>query len=379
MSFSKEQAKKEIQKLVERFENKSPQELKIMNEETTKKNFILPLFRALGWDVDSEEVSAEEKISKKRVDYGFKINGITKFFLEAKKPSEDVITDADHIRQAINYSYWQSVPWAILTNFKDLIVFNAEWKGKSLSENRFVTLNYKEFIDKFDDLWLLGRESFEKNLIDEKAVTIGKKQKKEPIGSKILGDMIGWRELLTKNINKYDHKMDEETLDESVQRILDRLIFIKSCEDREIENKILQPKQRHWQENWKNAKHGLWDEMILVFREFDSKYNSKLFEEHICEKLMVDNDVISKIITEINNDEAGLVKYDFSAIPADVLGNIYEQYLGHILKKSKKSAKVVEKHAHRKEQGIYYTPTYIVDYIVKNTVLECAKEKSLDE
>src|SRR3989338_1392933 len=121
MSFSKEQAKKEIQKLVERFENKSPQELKIMNEETTKKNFILPLFRALGWDVDSEEVSAEEKISKKRVDYGFKINGITKFFLEAKKPSEDVITDADHIRQAINYSYWQSVPWAILTNFKDLI------------------------------------------------------------------------------------------------------------------------------------------------------------------------------------------------------------------------------------------------------------------
>ncbi len=121
------------------------------------------------------------------------------------------------------------------------------------------------------------------------------------------------------------------------------------------------------------------EELNLVFRHFDSKYNSKLFEPHQCESLRIDNEVISKIIKDLNGDESGLIKYDFSAIPADILGSIYEQYLGHILQKSLKTAKVIEKHAHRKEQGIYYTPTYIVDYIVKNTVSEYTKGKTLDE
>ncbi|KHO48156.1 MAG: hypothetical protein QT00_C0001G0169 [archaeon GW2011_AR5] len=376
---TKEEAKREIKKLIERFDQKSPSELKTMNEETVKKNFILPLFKQLGWDVDSDDVSAEEDIFKKRVDYGFKANGITKFFLEAKKPSEDILNDTDHIRQAINYSYWKSVTWAVLTNFKELVVFNAEWKNNNLSENRFITLNYKEFIEKFDKLWLLSTESFEKNTIDEEATVVGKKQKREPIGEQILEDLIKWRESLTKNIDKYDHKLDQETLDEAVQRILDRLIFIKSCEDRGIESHVLLPKSRQWEENWRHAKKTLLEELNLVFRYFDNKYNSRLFEPHVCETLKIDNEVINQIIKELHGDESGLVKYDFSVIPSDILGNIYEQYLGHILKKSKKSAKVIEKHAHRKEQGIYYTPTYIVDYIVKNTVREHIKDKDVDE
>src|SRR3989344_9206433 len=329
---TKEEAKREIKKLVERFDQKNPSELKAMNEETVKKNFILPLFKWLGWNVDSDDVSAEEDIFKKRVDYGFKINGMTKFFLEAKKPYEDVLGDVDHIRQAINYSYWKSVTWAVLTNFKDLVVFNAEWKGNNLSENRFITLNYKEFIEKFDKLWLLSTDSFAKNTIDEEATTVGKKQKREPIGKQILYDLISWRELLTKSINKYDHKLDQETLDEAVQRILDRLIFIKSCEDRKIESPILEPKQRQWEENWiensRNTKKTLLQELNSVFRYFDSKYNSRLFEPHLCESLKVDDTSINKIIKELNSDESGLVKYDFSVIPADVLGTIYEQYLG---------------------------------------------------
>ena len=62
----------------------------------TKKDFIEPLFRALGWNIeDSDEVKAEEKVSKKRVDYAFRIDGINKFFLEAKALKEytsDVIS-----------------------------------------------------------------------------------------------------------------------------------------------------------------------------------------------------------------------------------------------------------------------------------------------
>jgi len=65
--------------------------LKQFNEENTKKDFILPLFRHLGWDVtNSDEVAAEEKSSNGRVDYAFKIGGVSKFYLEAKPLREDL-------------------------------------------------------------------------------------------------------------------------------------------------------------------------------------------------------------------------------------------------------------------------------------------------
>ena len=68
-----------------------------------------------------------------------------------------------------------------------------------------------------------------------------------------------------------------------------------------------------------------------------------------------------------------------SYIESDVLGNIYEQYLGNILKSTPKRAKLEESKTHRKEQGIYYTPSYIVDYIVKNTVGEFIKTHTPEE
>ena len=80
----------------------------------TKKDFILPLFRALGWDTEnSKEVSAEEAIKNKRVDYGFKIGGIPKFFLEAKSLKDKDIINLKYVQQAIDYAWMKSCRWAI--------------------------------------------------------------------------------------------------------------------------------------------------------------------------------------------------------------------------------------------------------------------------
>jgi len=89
---NKENAKQQIKGLLEKYQ-KVVEEKRVSKykEEETKKDFILPLFRALGWNVENSlEVTAEEKISKKRVDYGFRINGIPKFFLEAKALKADL-------------------------------------------------------------------------------------------------------------------------------------------------------------------------------------------------------------------------------------------------------------------------------------------------
>lgn len=347
------------------------------NEEMTKKDFILPLFEALGWKTsDSEEVSAEEKISKMRVDYGFRINGIPKFFLEAKSFRED-LDNRKFVEQAINYSWHKGCTWAILTNFEGLRIFNAEIKTENAWMSQLKpTLHCNEFTAKFDELYMLSRESFENRLLDAEAEKWGKKAKKTAIDKQLLTDFTRFRTILSKNITKLNSakNISEQELDECVQRILDRLMFIRNCEDRELEPKTLIANYREWESKGKGH---LIKSLRATFLHFDDEYNSKIFAKHLCDDLEIDNEVLHEVIEGLyttKDNEA----YDFAIIDADVLGTIYEQYLGHILRKTEKTAKVTENHAHRKEQGIYYTPPYIVNYIVRSTLGKVLKGKKVD-
>ncbi len=379
MKLSKEQAKEEVKKLVDKYNRiVESGSIKGYSENGTKKDFITPLFKALGWDVENEysddEVKNEEKVSKGRVDYSFRINGIPKFFLEAKALKED-LDNIKFVEQAINYAWHKGCTWAVLTDFEAIKIFNAEWKSTNPLQAQFgQALPCQLFLEKFDTLWLLSRESFENKLLDIEAEKWGKKIKKISVDKQLLSDLTRFRDLLNKNIlkNNASKNISGDELDEAVQRIIDRLIFIRTLEDKELEAPMLQSVIRE------DLNKRIYKKLNLIFRKIDDIYNSKLFTPHLCENLEIDDEVLSKIINGLFNTGDNTVHYDFSAIDADVLGNIYEQYLGHILKKTDKRAKLAEGKAHRKEQGIYYTPTYVVDYIVKNTVGELAKDKKFD-
>ncbi len=347
--------------------------IKSYNEEMTKKDFILPLFRALGWNIeDSSEVSAEEKISKGRVDYGFRIDGIPKFFLEAK-PLKANLDDPQYVEQAINYAYLKGCTWAILTDFEGIKVFNAEWKTINPPQSLFFSIDCHNFLNRIDQLLLLSKDSFAERLLTKEAEKWGNKTKKIPIDKRLLSDLTKFRELLTKDVLKNNRikDMSRDELDESVQRILDRLIFIRVLEDRQLEEPFLRNIVRA------DRHKRLYNKLNVQFRIIDDIYNSKLFEKHLCEDLIITDTVLEKIVEGLF-ETPDRIPYDFSAIDADVLGNIYEQYLGHILKKTPKRAKLTSGKAHRKEQGIYYTPTYVVDYIVRNTIGELAKNKKFN-
>jgi len=377
--MEEKRVKEELQKLIDKFERiKNEGKYKTYNEENTKKDFILPLFRILGWNVeDSGEVKAEEKVSKKRVDYAFRLHGVPKFYLECK-PFREFISDPKYAKQAIEYAWNKSVTWAILCNFEGIRVFNAEWKwdDKQPMRNQFLDLRYNEYTGScFKYLTWLSKESFEQGVLDQQATVLGKKAKKLPIGQQLLADFTEYRNILSKDILKNNQKMDlsQDDLDETVQRILDRIIFIRTCEDKEIESEKLESLVRIY-----GDKEGrLYKKLNEKFREYDEGYNSKLFLEHICEKVIISNDVLKQIIFGTYRSKTFDIRYDFSAIDADVLGNIYEQYLGHILKSTAKRAQITNGKTHRKEQGIYYTPTYIVDYIVRNTLGELLKKRGI--
>ncbi len=373
-----------IVELISKYEQiKKSGEIRKYNEESTKKDFILPLFEALGWNVynrgkRNDSISAEETISKKRVDYGFRINGIPKFFLEAKSLKEENIqTNPKYVTQAIDYAWMKSCSWAILTNFETIAVYNADWKSGYFGGNLFFVLHPNDFLT--DNRFVnLSKGAFENNELDKIASKYGKKQIKNPINKQLLQDMILFRETLSKDIirNNQDKHLSQDDLDESVQRILDRLIFIRNAEDRGLEENQLQSNVRQW---FAKGKGHLVKEISRIYADYDDNYNSKLFAHHLCDDLSIDNEALQEVIEGLNRSKDNSYRYDFSIIESDVLGNIYEQYLGNILKSTPKRAKLEESKTHRKEQGIYYTPSYIVDYIVKNTVGEFIKTHTPEE
>lgn len=369
--MNQDQAKQKIAELIKKYEvAKSSGQDKKYTEEETKKDFILPLFQALGWDVyNKTEVSAEEHIkSSGRVDYGFYINGRTKFYLEAKPLRAD-LDDPKHARQAIKYSWNKGVTWAVLTDFENTKVFNAEFQSENLAHSKFFELSWEQYLDKFDQLWLLSRESFINGEIDKKAESWGKTLKRVSVTDSLYKDLTESRKLLTEGLKRWNDNLSEELLDDGVQKLLNRLIFIRVLEDRGIEPHILKSLVREWESgHYEKSRPPLYKLMVSKFRELDRDYNSNLFDYHPFEDWEETDNETKKVI-DILYGKAGYYEYDFKIIPADVLGAVYENYLGYKLEQSKKKNKIGKDSKKRKEHGIYYTPEAIVNYIIQNALV----------
>ena len=370
--MNNEKAKLKIQKLVERYKNLSDTEKKKYNEQQTKDHFIRPLFEALGWDFE-QDVWPETDVSGKRVDYAFKIDGITKFYLEAKAIPVN-LDEERWAEQAINYSWHKSVPWVILTDFEAIKVFNTEWDEPDIQSCRYIEIPWTEFLTS-EKLWWLSRGAFQKGILDKKADEVGKRPKKIIVDEQLAIDLVRWRELMFNELCAYNSKIDPKKISEHVQMILDRLIFIRTLEDRKIEDVILQPLAREWEDKGRKTDQLLFS-LNKVFRKIDRTYNSGLFAESACdylgEKIEAMDITFADIINELYKTKNKHIRYNFADIPADIFGNIYEQYLGYIQKEDVKAKKTSK----RKSQGIYYTPRYIVNYIVQNTLGEVLKSKT---
>lgn len=373
MAMSKEEAEKQIADLVAKLQSLPEKDFKDYDEENTKKDFILPLFRALGWATeDRQEVTAEDKVSRRRVDYAFRIGGIPQFFLEAKPLRAD-LDNPQYTWQAISYARTKGVTWAVLTDFEGLRIYNAEFIGPSLQHNIFISIPYQEYLTRFDQLWLLSREACQESILDAEAEKVGKKFKRQPVDKELFEKLIEWRQMMHRQLRQYNKKYSSREIDEAVQRILDRLIFVRTAEDRELEPPTLIASVREWREN--GHRKDLDVALKTVFREFDQKYDSELFEPHFSEDLTYDSTSYAQIIEGLYGMRDEVPSYLFDAIGADVMGGIYEQYLSF----TQGEVELEEKRARRKKMGIYYTPQFVVKYIVENTVGRLLKEKSHEE
>ncbi|NAT11351.1 restriction endonuclease subunit R, partial [ANME-1 cluster archaeon AG-394-G06] len=378
-----------IRELVEQFETnlkayKSP----TYKEEQLKHEFLNKFFKALGWDVYNEKNAApqhrdvifEDSIKigggTKAPDYCFTLAGKRIFFVEAKKPSVDIKKDIHPAFQLRRYAWSAKLPLSILTDFEEFAVYETRTrpqKDDKAGTGRVMYLTYKDYIDQWDEI--ASRFSYDavvQGYFDRFAETSEKKRGTQEVDSEFLKEIESWRELLAKNIALRNPDVSIYELNYAVQKIIDRIIFLRICEDRGIEP--------YGQLQTKAESGDVYTHLLNHFRLAESKYDSGIFDfdtDRITPALRIDDRVLKTIIQSLYYPKS---PYEFSVLGVEILGNVYEQFLGKVIRLTTgHQAKVETKPEVKKAGGVYYTPQYIVDYIVKNTVGKLVEGKTPEE
>jgi len=369
-------------------------------ESQVRQDFIDKFFAALGWDVThiqqrnpyEQEVHIENKVSmagspkgagQRRADYAFFLAPNfrdTKFFVEAKKPHGGIATQ-DNYYQTIRYGWNANTPLAILTDFEEFHVLDCRYKPdiKEALSHKVESFHYSEYVNeaKFSRIyWLFSREAVAGGSIEKRASELSKPRGGGPRGKAshrgmykggyqsvdeaFLVELDSYRETLAKAFKKENPTLGSEELTEAVQRTIDRLVFIRFLEDKQIEEPAII--------NFR-TRPSAWKAFTTLCKRLEPKYNGLIFKPHKIldgkEFQPPDDTDFTNICDELADPSS---PYNFDQIPISILGSIYERFLGKVVHATDKRVRVEEKPEVRKAGGVYYTPQYIVRYIVNETV-----------
>ncbi len=386
----KEEAYNEIAKLVERFGEQYDSYKKAdYNETLTRRDFIDPYFKALGWDIDNQngyaeayrEVIHEDKVkvgkATKAPDYSFRlVGGKRLFFVEAKKPSVIVKDEMPPAYQVRRYGWSAKLPVSIITDFEEFAIYDCTKKPlptDKASVSRIKYLTFKDYLNEFEFLWdTFSKERVLKGSFDKFVHGNLNKKGTATVDKEFLQSLDSWRTYLATSISWNNKELDEDEINFVVQQTIDRIIFLRIAEDRSVEQ------YGNLQQTIKQG--NFYQNLFHQFQQADDKYNSGLFDfkkDKISKSLSIDNKVLKTIINELYYPES---PYEFSVLSVEILGSAYEQFLGKVIRIDKAHrAHIEEKPEVRHTGGVYYTPQYIVEYIVENTVGKLIENKTPKE
>ncbi len=362
------------------------------NETQVRREFIDPFFVELGWDVNNtnglaeayKDVIHEDSIkigdALKAPDYCFRIGGTRKFFVEAKNPSINIKDAPSPAFQLRRYAWSAKLPLSILTDFEELAVYDC--RVKPLKNDRSSTartkyFKYTEYSDRWNEIAsIFSKDAILKGSFDNYALSNKRKKGTAEVDAAFLVEIEKWRDILARNIALRNNSLTNRQLNYAVQRTIDRIIFLRIAEDRGIE----QYAQLQGLINGQD----IYPRLFKIFEQADDRYNSGLFHftsepgrtdcDEISETLIIDDKPLKDILKSLYYPDC---PYAFSVLPAEILGQVYEQFLGKVITLTPAHrAKIEDKPEVKKAGGVYYTPKYIVDYIVENTIGKLLENKT---
>jgi len=367
------------------------------NETQARREFVDPFFKALGWDIDNtsgaleiyKDVIHEDSLriehSLKAPDYCFCNSGKRLFFVEAKKPSVNILDNRGPVYQLRRYGWSADLPVSILTDFEDLVIYDCRIRpslGDDPRIGRIRSFHYLEYAEKWDEIYsLLGKEPASKGSLDILVSQTRLTKGQSTLDKSFLAEIETWREQISKNIYSNTNQIDIRSLNYVVQQAIDRIIFLRICEDRGIEKygTLLSAV----------SSDGVYQKLLQLYRKADARYNSGLFcfsreagrEEEvdlISPALQIDDRILAPIIKRLYYPES---PYEFSVIPVEILGQVYEQFLGKIIKVNPTTSRItIElKPEVRKAGGVFYTHSFIVYLIIQETLGKFLEGKKPDD
>ncbi len=380
--------------LVDRFDrNRDAYKSANYNETQARREFLDPLFKALGWDIDNEQGYAEAykdvihedaiKVGEatKAPDYCFRIGGARKFFLEAKKPALDIKNDVSPAFQLRRYAWTTKLPLSILSDFEEFAVYDCRFKPDqkdSAAVGRILYVAYTEYATRWHEIAnVFSRDAVLKGSFDKYAESSKAKRGTAAVDDEFLQTIETWRKELAENLALRNKKLTQRQLNFAVQRIIDRMIFLRICEGRGIED--------YGRLQTLTNGDRVYPRLGKLFEQADDRYNSGLFHfkaekgrheapDELTLGLDLDDRLLRGILKSLYYPES---PYVFSALSVDVLGQVYEQFLGKVIRLTEgHHAKVEEKPEVKKAGGVFYMPTYIGEYLVQAV---CDRRKGSDK
>jgi hypothetical protein len=309
----------------------------------------------------------------KAPDYAFRIGGVRKFFLEAKKPSVNIKDDIHPAYQLRRYAWSAKLPLSILCDFEEFAVYDCRIKpdkGDPASTARVMYLRYTDYATRWDEIaGIFAKDAILKGSFDQYADSHRAKRGTTEVDAAFLEEIERWRELLARNLALRNPGLSPRELNFAVQQTIDRIIFLRICEDRGIEPYgELMGLQNGTQ---------VYPRLVQKFLEADRRYNSGLF--HFSEEkeqsgapdlltpaLTLDDKVLKDIFKHLYYPDS---PYEFSVLPGGILGQVYERFLGKVVRITPgRQVKIEEKPEVIKAGGVVYTPAFIAETIVRQVL-----------
>jgi hypothetical protein len=352
------------------------------NETLLRSDFLDPFFELLGWDIknnagkptNEREVILEEALKanasehSKKPDYTFRLFSERKFFLEAKKPCVSIESNNDTAKQVRRYGFTAKLKISVLSNFEYLIIYDTSVKVEkddNFQRALVKKYHYTEYESKFEEIKkFLGKDAVYSGAFETEWKEIETKINQYSIDNLFLNQINDWRKVLGAEIYKHNPKIDEQQLNDVVQSYLNRVLFLRVCEDRNLED---------YQTLLKFANANDFKALIKKFEQADKRYNSGLFDQLLKDKIVENiSSVFWTIIKQLYYPES---PYSFSVFSSDVLGSIYEIFLSEKLTVQSGSVVLVKK-PENVDRDIITTPTFIISDILTNTVLKKCEGKT---
>jgi type I restriction-modification system DNA methylase subunit len=365
--------------------------------EATARTWVERFLGVFGWIAsDPYQVKQEYRImgraarrlksegtTHRRPDYCLISNQQRLLYIDAKKFDANIKDDAGISYQVRCYGWSEGFKVSYAFDFEELAIYDCRIRPQSDDEAdvaRVHYLHFTEYLEKFDLLW----DYFSKDAIDAGSLSKRLPDGERPKGSKTLDqdfeeNLSAWRKELAKSILRYGKTRDAALISASAQRILDRIIFLRICEEFGFEEQgtLLEMGQHE---------DGFWP---LFLEEHEKRYQ-KVYDGILFpasdedDPSGVDSHLRSwwlkgRIFREIVQTLYFPHPYRFDVIPIELLGGIYERYLGKRLRIIGNDVQDEYKLEYQRTKGAVYTPPWVVHRIVEKTLKPLVDKKDPED